>query len=105
MAFEPDVVVFSGRMAKAEMIVPEPVIVAEVLSPSTARKDLTVKLAGYFDVPSIEHYLIADWEEREIIHYRREGVALAKPVILREGRLALKPPGLTLDVSKVFQES
>jgi Uma2 family endonuclease len=105
MAFEPDVVIFSGRMAKAEMIVPEPVIVAEVLSPSTARKDLTVKLAGYFDVPSIEHYLIADWEEREIIHYRREGGALAKPVILREGLLMLKPPGLTLDVSKVFQES
>jgi hypothetical protein len=46
-----------------------------------------VKLAGYFDVPSIEHYLIADWEEREIIHYRREGGALAKPVILREGLL------------------
>ena len=103
-AFEPDVVVFSGRMAKADIVVPEPVIVVEVLSPSTARKDLTVKLAGYFNVPSIEHYLVADWEEQEIIHHRREGTGLAKPGLIRAGRLMLDPPGLTLDISKVFQD-
>jgi hypothetical protein len=42
--------------------------------------DRTVKLDGYFAVPSIEH-----------------------PVILREGRRALDPPGLNLDISKVFE--
>ena len=104
-AFEPDVVVFSSRMAKSDIVVPEPLIVAEVLSPSTARKDLTVKLAGYFSVPSIEHYLIADSEEREIIHYRREGGGLAKPVFLCEGYIALEPPGISLDVSKVFEDT
>ena len=103
-AFEPDVVVFSGRMAKADIVVPEPVIVVEVLSPSTARKDLTVKLAGYFNVPSIEHYLIADWEEQEIIHHRREGSGLAKPVIIRNGILSLQPPGLALEIAKIFQD-
>jgi Uma2 family endonuclease len=101
-AFEPDVVVFSGQMAKADIIVPSPVIVAEVLSPSTARKDLTVKLARYFDVPSIEHYLIADWEEREIVHHRKQGGGLAKPVILREGVLRLDPPGLRLNIAEIF---
>lgn len=61
-----------------------------------------MKLAGYFDVPSIEHYLIADWEEREIVHHRREGGGLAKPVILREGVLTLDPPGLRFALSDVF---
>jgi Uma2 family endonuclease len=103
-AFEPDIVIFAGPMDDHDIIVPEPIIVVEVLSPSTARKDLTVKLAGYFDVPSIEHYLIVDWEERQISHYRREGSGLAKPVILREGSLMLGPPGLALDVTKVFQD-
>jgi hypothetical protein len=42
--------------------------------------DRTVKLDGYFAGPSIEH-----------------------PVILREGRRALDPPGLNLDISKVFE--
>ncbi len=101
-AFEPDVVVFSGRMAKTDIIAPNPVIVGEVLSPSTARKDLTVKLARYFDVPSIEHYLIADWEESELIHHRREGGGLAKPVILCDGVLRLDPPGLRLDIAEIF---
>lgn len=102
-AFEPDVVVFSGLMSDHDVIVPEPLIVFEVLSPSTERKDLTVKLAGYFQVPSIEHYVIADWEARELIHYRREGAGIARPVILREGELRLVPPGIGIALSNVFR--
>jgi Uma2 family endonuclease len=101
-AFEPDVVVFSGRMEKAGIIAANPMIVVEVLSPSTARRDFSVKLAGYFKVPSIEHYIIADWEACELIHYRREGAAIAPPVILREGELRLDPPGIGLALADVF---
>jgi len=86
-----------------EIIVPEPLIVAEVLSADTQRKDLTVKLAGYFNVPSIQHYVIADWEDRELIHYRREGRGIAPPVILHEGILRLDPPGLSLAFGDVFK--
>ena len=103
-AFEPDVVVFAGPMDDRDIIVAQPVIVVEVLSDSTARKDRSVKLDGYFAVPSIKHYLIVDWEEREISHYRGEGSGLAKPVIARDGILSLEPPGLALDVTKVFQD-
>jgi Uma2 family endonuclease len=101
-AFEPDVVVFAGPMDDHDIIVPPPVIVVEVLSDSTARKDRTVKLEGYFAVPAIKHYLIADWEEREIIHHRREGSGLAKPIILREGFVLLDPPGLRLALAEIF---
>ena len=103
-AFEPDIVVFAGPMDDHDIIVPKPVIVIEVLSDSTARKDRTVKLDGYFAVPSIRHYLIVDWEERKITHYRRENSGMAKPVILREGALTLDPRGLILDISKVFED-
>jgi Uma2 family endonuclease len=102
-AFEPDVVVFSGQMNDRDIIVPEPVIVVEVLSPSTERKDLTVKLAGYFDVPSIEHYVIVDWEERELVHYRRAGAGLARPLILRAGTLELNPPGIEIEIAGIFR--
>ena len=102
-AFEPDVVVFAGPMGDHDIIVPKPVIVAEVLSDSTARKDRTVKLDGYFAVPSIEHYLIVDWEEREISHHHREADSVAKRVV-RDGVLTLDPPGLPLDISKIFQD-
>jgi Uma2 family endonuclease len=103
-AFEPDVVVFAGPMDDHDIIVPRPVIVVEVLSDSTARKDRTVKLDGYCAVPTIEHYLLVDWEEREISHYRREGSESPPPLAMRKGRLTLDPPGLTLDISKVFED-
>jgi Uma2 family endonuclease len=102
LAFEPDVVV-SEPMAGHEIIVREPVIAIEVLSPSTERKDLTVKLAGYFNVPSIEHYVLADWETAELIHFRRAGSGFATPVMLREGELRLAPPGIGIALAKVFQ--
>jgi Uma2 family endonuclease len=101
-AFEPDVVVFSGRMNDRDIIVPQPVIVVEVLSPSTERKDLTVKLAGYLDVPSIEHYVIVVWEERELVHYRRAGDGLALPLILKAGAVKLDPPGVEIEVASIF---
>ncbi len=104
LAFEPDIVVFRGPMDDYDIIVREPLIAVEVLSPSTARKDLTVKLAGYFDVPTIEHHVIADWEEREIIHHRREGAGLARPVILREGVLSLAPPGIAIPLADIFKD-
>jgi Uma2 family endonuclease len=103
-AFEPDVIIFEGPMADRDIIVPIPLIVFEALSPSTARKDLTVKLAGYFNVPSIEHYIIVDWEEREIIHHKREGAGLARPVILNGGILVLDPPGIPLPLADIFKD-
>jgi hypothetical protein len=64
-----------------------------------------VKLARYFKVASIEHYVIADWEACELIHYRREGAGLAPPVILRAGLLRLDPPGLIFALADVFKEA
>ncbi len=101
--FQPDVVVFTGQMDRASIITPGPLMVVEVLSPSTERRDLTVKLAGYFQVPSIEHYVIADWQARELIHYRREGAGIAPPVILHEGELRLDPPGIGIALAEVFK--
>ncbi len=103
-AFEPDIVVFSGKMAKADTVASAPIIAVEVLSPSTARKDLTVKLAGYFNVPTIEHYVIADWEARELIHYRRAGNDISRPAILSSGMLRLDPPGIEFAVAEVFRD-
>ena len=103
-AFEPDIVIFSGSMSDYDIIMPDPLIVIEVFSPSTAGKDLTMKLAGYFNVPTIQHYVIVDWEEKQVIHHRRQGGGLAKPEILSEGELHLDPPGLTFPLCDMFSD-
>lgn len=79
-------------------------IVLEVLSRSTARRDRTEKLAGYFKVAGIEHYLLVNPEEREVIWYRRAagGGSLEPPFTVRDGALRLDPPGVELQVADIF---
>ncbi len=103
-AFEPDVVIFTGTMDYQAIITPDPIVAVEVLSPSTQKKDSTVKLRGYFDVPTIQHYLIVNWEDREIIHYCRSGEGLAKPSIVRDGVLKLDPPGIEIAHADIFRD-
>jgi Uma2 family endonuclease len=60
-AYEPDALVYCGeKLPPTTVEVPNPVIVGEVLSPSTRRVDVSRKLADYFRLPSVTHYLIVD---------------------------------------------
>jgi len=71
-AYEPDAVVYCGaKLPPTAIEVTNPVIVVEVLSPSTRRIDLSVKLADYFRVPGLAHYLIVYPEKPRIIHHAR----------------------------------
>jgi Uma2 family endonuclease len=102
-AYEPDAVVNSGApMADDAIAAPSPVIVVEVVSPSSKSIDTQRKLVDYFRVPSIRHYLIMDTERRVVIHHRREDGAAIATRILAAGRLVLEPPGLSLEVEALF---
>jgi Uma2 family endonuclease len=78
-----------------------PVIVVEVLSPSAQSVDSSEKLADYFRVPSIQHYLIVRARKQEIIHHWLSGQEIAsRPVNV--GSIRLDPPGIVLDVAEVY---
>ena len=86
-AYEPDALVYCGvKLASTAIEVPNPVIVVEVLSPSTRHIDLAAKLADYFRLPSVER--AAD----ETILTR----------IVSEGRIKLAPPGLEIAMADVY---
>src|SRR5687768_14973504 len=71
-AFEPDALVYCGQeVAPTAVEIPNPIIVVEVLSPSTRRIDASAKLAGYFRLPSVMHYLIVDPTQPLILHHAR----------------------------------
>jgi Uma2 family endonuclease len=103
-AYEPDALIAPlPKPNLRDLEIPNPILVAEVLSPSTARRDLVDKLAGYFQVPSVQHYLVIDGDEQEIIWHRRAASgAVEPPEIVREGSLRLDPPGIEIAVADVF---
>lgn len=102
-AFEPDALLYCGAGLPAEAVeIPEPVIVLEVLSEGAAARDQSAKLAGYFSLASVRHYLMLDPERRTAIHHKRGQGEVIETRILKSGSLRLDPPGLELDVAELF---
>jgi Uma2 family endonuclease len=100
--YEPDAVVNCGPPVSNDAIAaPNPVIVVEVVPPSTESIDLADKLADYFRVPSIEHYLIFRARRREVIHHHRRGAEIVTRVI-NLGTVALDPPGISIDLADIY---
>ena len=101
--FEPDAHVYCGPELPGDALLSEaPIIVVEVISPSTGRNDALRKLEGYFRLPSVRHYLIFSPDEPLVIHHARgEGETIATR-IFRSGVIALDPPGLKLDLTEIY---
>jgi Uma2 family endonuclease len=102
-AYEPDALVYCGQERPADDLeVPDPVIVVEVLSPGSRYLDSGAKLGGYFQVPSVAHYLIVDTPKRLVIHHARDGSGTIATRVVSEGTVQLNPPGLTLPIEACF---
>jgi Uma2 family endonuclease len=94
--YVPDALVNCGEpVPRGSMTAPNPVIVVEVLSPSTHTIDTTVKLAGYFRVPSLAHYLIVDLDRQHVVHYRNQADGTVTVAVMTEGEIVFDPPGIS----------
>lgn len=101
--FEPDAQVYGGPEIPGDSLFSEnPIIVVELISPSTGCNDALRKLEGYFRLPSVRHYLILSPDEPLLIHHARgEGETIVTR-IFRSGAVALDPPGLKLDLTEIY---
>ena len=103
-AYELDAVVYCGqKIASSALEIANPAIVIEVLSQAARRVQTSFKLAGYFRLPSVAHYLIVDPTQPSIIHHSRGAGDTILTRIVTEGRIALDPPGLELDLADIYQ--
>jgi len=103
-AYEPDALVYCGREIESSALeVPNPIILVEVLSPSTRHIDTSAKLAGYFRLPSVVHYLIVDPTQPLVLHHVRAGLTDIVTHIIRAGPITLDPPGLQIDLSDIYR--
>jgi Uma2 family endonuclease len=102
-AHEPDALVYCGpRLPPSALEVPNPVILVEVLSPSTRHVDAQIKLAGYFLLPSVAHYLVIDSDKPLIIHHARATGDAILTRIVTDGSIKLESPGIELSVADIY---
>jgi Uma2 family endonuclease len=101
--YEPDALVRCGQRSPGTAIeVTEPVVVVEVVSPSSRAIDSGAKLTDYFRLPSVRHYLVVNIDARAVAHHRRDEAGEIATRILREGELVLEPPGMKVAVEEFF---
>jgi Uma2 family endonuclease len=101
--YEPDALVRCGPQLPGDAIeANDPLILVEVVSPSSRGVDRGAKLASYFLLPSVRHYLIVDTDKRVVIHNHRGEEGRIEVQVLHDGLLTLDPPGLTIEVRDIF---
>ncbi|MGH7153866.1 MAG: Uma2 family endonuclease [Acetobacteraceae bacterium] len=103
--YEPDAVLRCGeRLAGDAVAVPDPLVIVEVLSPSTSGIDRGLKLRDYFTVASLQHYLIVWPETSRIIRHSRVAAGGIDTEIFTAGEFGLDPPGITLAVEEFYAD-
>jgi Uma2 family endonuclease len=103
--YEPDALVNCGEpVAPDALLAPAPVIIVEVISPSSRSFDKNSKLSDYFRLVSVAHYLVVDLSRRLVLHYRRQGDQIVVQFI-KEGRITLDPPGFDISVYEMMPET
>jgi Uma2 family endonuclease len=104
--YEPDAVLRCGgaRLPSNALAVPDPLVIVEILLPTTSGVARGLKLRDYFRVPTLQHYLIV-WPEtpRIVRHSRRPGGNVATK-IFTSGEIVLDPPGLTLAFADFYAD-
>ena len=102
----PDVVVTCAtEIDETAWLVPEPVIVVEVASPSTRLADVNDKAEIYGSITSIQHDLVIEQDRRRAVYHARGPSGGLEPRIVRAGDIVLDPPGIRLVLDELYRET
>ncbi len=103
---QPDASVVTGKgVARDSIWLENPLVIAEVVSPSSDKTDSNEKLADYATLPTLQHYLVVEPDHKVIFHYQRTAKAQFNLQILHEGRFELSPPGIELSVEEILGDT
>lgn len=102
----PDLVVTCApAIDETARLVPEPVIVVEVASPSTRLADVNDKVEFYGGIASIQHFLVIEQDRRRAVYHGRGPGGGLEPRILRAGEILLDPPGIRLALDELYRDT
>jgi Uma2 family endonuclease len=97
----PDVVVTCAPVDLSTPVIAEPVLIVEVMSPSSEADDAGRKWFSYRKLPSLKHYLVLSQDERAVQVHSRAG-DLWRERFIGAGALELDDPPLRLEVDAIY---
>jgi Uma2 family endonuclease len=104
--FYPDLFVMCGERARpgTGMEARDPLLVIEVLSPSTERIDRITKLRRYTQAPSVREYLLVNTRFPEVVVHRLEEKGWRAVVFGPDDPIWLESLGVTLEFSAIYKD-
>jgi Uma2 family endonuclease len=98
----PDLLVRCGARENRTYVT-DPIVIVEVLSPSTIDHDRGTKLPFYKDLPSVAHIVSAYSDQMRVEHYSRTQDGWRLDVLTRpEQSLALDAVEFAIDLSQIY---
>jgi Uma2 family endonuclease len=97
----PDVLVSCDKMASGDYFCTSPVIIVEVLSKSTRKRDTTDKLIRYLNLPSLQEYVLIEAEIVAVQVFRKSSNWRSEYYYLGDA-VTFDSIGLTLSVEEIY---
>jgi Uma2 family endonuclease len=97
----PDVVVTCSAIDLSTPVVAEPVIIVEVMSPSSEADDAGRKWFSYCKIPSLKHYLVFSQDQRVVLVHSRAG-DLWRERFISAGAIELDDPPVRLEIEAIY---
>ena len=101
----PDLSVTCTSVRGDEDTVLEPVLVVEVISPSTEREDRGRKKFDYFATPSIQQYAIIEQDTRRVDLYTRSGDRWTDEIVEGDAALTLSSIGVEISLDTIYEDT
>ena len=99
----PDGMVVCSPVDRTANVVYDPVVVFEVLSPSTAGIDRIAKAREYQTTPSVQRYVMLEQDAAGATVYARSGDAWTHEILVANSILALPEIGVSLPLAELYE--
>ena len=99
----PDAFVVCTPLPRGTLVVTDPVVVFEILSPSTSYTDRIEKYREYRLTPSVQRYVILEQTRPAATVFTRVGEAFIADALLGDAELAMPEIGVTVPLAEFFE--
>ena len=103
--YQADLAVTCAPPDRGRHHVPEPVLLVEVLSPSTEVHDRGRKVEDYSQLPSVNEILLVSSEERRVRYWRRDGARWIVEDLIGEAELRLEAVAEPIPLAVIYEGS
>jgi Uma2 family endonuclease len=103
--YKADIVVSCTPAVPGAPAIPDPVVVIEVLSPSTIEHDRGRKAYDYRRIPSVREIVLVASEQRHIVIWRRRGAKWEVEDLIGDATLELEAVGVQIPLAAIYADS